>query len=375
MGLGVGVIGYGFMGRAHSLGWRNVAELTDSPLTPSLVAMSGRNVEALRAVASRFGYRRTYTDFRELVRDPEVQVVDNTAPNYLHREPIVEAIEAGKHVVCEKPLANTVEDAYEMYKAAKRAGTIHMLAHNYRFVPAIVLAKQILSKGSLGKIYHFRGLYLQQWLSDPKAPISWRLKRELAGYGALGDLGSHVIDLARYLIGEMSEVKGHLETFVRRRPSPQGLNEEEVTVDDSFQALVKFENGASGVIEASRMATGHDNFLSLEVNGSEGALRFNLERLNELEVYYTSDGETRGFRTVLATQSTHPYMRFWWPPGHVLGWEHTFTHELYHFTLRVSEDRSVGPEAATFEDGWRTAVVMDKIAKSSETGKWESVTT
>jgi len=370
--VGVGVIGYGFMGKAHSHAFRNVAAFTDSPLVPSLEAMSGRNLENLKQVASRFGYKRVYTDYRDLIKDQSVEVVDNTAPNNVHKDPVVEALEAGKHVICEKPLARNAEEAYEIYKASERAHVRHMLAHNYRFVPAIVLAKRLISQGFLGRIYHFKGLYLQQWLSNPDAPMTWRLKREFAGSGALGDLGSHVVDLARYLVGEVTAAKGTAETFVKERLNPQTSRKEEVTVDDAFHALIKFQNGATGVIEASRMATGHDNSLLIEVNGDQGSLRFNLERLNELEVYSVKDAEVRGFRTVLVTGRDHPFMKFWWPPGHIIGWEHTFTHEIYHFLTRVNEDRDVGPEAATFKDGWRTAVILDAILKSSESGKWES---
>ena len=371
--VGVGLIGHGFMGRAHSLAWRNIALFTDSPITPVLRAVAGRREDAVREFAGRFGFERYYTDYRLMIKDPDIEVIDNVTPNYMHKEPTIEAIEAGKHVIVEKPPALNAREAYEMYKAAERANVVNMVAFNYRFVPAIILARQLISSGRLGRIYHFRAFYLQQSLANPSAPMTWRLRREYAGFGTLADLGSHVIDLARYLIGEITEVNGTLYTFNRLRPNPASGISEEVNVDEGFTAMVKFSNGAIGVIEASKLATGHFNSLIIEVNGSEGSIRFNLERINELEVYFTSDGELSGFRSILVTQRGHPFIKFWWPPGHVLGWEHTFTHEIYHFLTRLNEGRSVVPEAADFKDGWRVMSIIEAIAKSSEEGRWVTV--
>ena len=291
----------------------------------------------------------------------------------MHAEPTIEAMEAGKHVIVEKPMAMNSREAYEMVKVAERTGVINMVAHNYRFVPAIVLARQLIGSGSLGRIYHFRALYLQQSLANPEAPMTWRLRREYAGYGTIADLGSHVIDLARYLIGEVISVNGTLYTFNRFRVNQATGVREEVNVDEGFTAMLRFENGAVGLIEASKLATGHYNSLIIEVNGSEGSIRFDLERINELEVHLAKDGELSGFRRILVTQRTHPYLRFWWPPGHVLGWEHTFTHEVYHFLTRLAEGKDVAPEAANFRDGLRVMRIIEAIAESSEKGTWVNV--
>jgi predicted dehydrogenase len=372
--VGVGLIGHGFMGRAHSLAWRNITLFTDSPLTPVLKAVAGRSEDALRGFAARFGFERYYTDYRLMIKDPGIDIIDNVTPNYMHAEPTIEAMEAGKHVIVEKPMAMNSREAYEMVRVAERTGVINMVAHNYRFVPAIVLARQLIGSGSLGRIYHFRALYLQQSLANPEAPMTWRLRREYAGYGTIADLGSHVIDLARYLIGEVVSVNGTLYTFNRFRVNQATGVREEVNVDEGFTAMLRFENGAVGLIEASKLATGHYNSLIIEINGSEGSIRFDLERINELEVHLAKDGELSGFRRILVTQRTHPYLRFWWPPGHVLGWEHTFTHEIYHFLTRLAEGKDVAPEAANFRDGLRVMRIIEAIAESSERGTWVSVT-
>jgi predicted dehydrogenase len=372
--VGVGLIGHGFMGRAHSLAWRNITLFTDSPLTPVLKAVAGRSEDALRGFAARFGFERYYTDYRLMIKDPGIDIIDNVTPNYMHAEPTIEAMEAGKHVIVEKPMAMNSREAYEMVRVAERTGVINMVAHNYRFVPAIVLARQLIGSGSLGRIYHFRALYLQQSLANPEAPMTWRLRREYAGYGTIADLGSHVIDLARYLIGEVVSVNGTLYTFNRFRVNQATGVREEVNVDEGFTAMLRFENGAVGLIEASKLATGHYNSLIIEVNGSEGSIRFDLERINELEVHLAKDGELSGFRRILVTQRTHPYLRFWWPPGHVLGWEHTFTHEIYHFLTRLADGKDVAPEAANFRDGLRVMRIIEAIAESSEKGTWVSVT-
>jgi len=371
--VGVGLIGHGFMGRAHSLAWRNITLFTDSPLTPVLKAVAGRSEDALRGFAAKFGFERYYTDYRLMIKDPGIDIIDNVTPNYMHAEPTIEAMEAGKHVIVEKPMAMNSREAYEMVRVAERTGVINMVAHNYRFVPAIVLARQLIGSGSLGRIYHFRALYLQQSLANPEAPMTWRLRREYAGYGTIADLGSHVIDLARYLIGEVISVNGTLYTFNRFRVNQATGVREEVNVDEGFTAMLRFENGAVGLIEASKLATGHYNSLIIEVNGSEGSIRFDLERINELEVHLAKDGELSGFRRILVTQRIHPYLRFWWPPGHVLGWEHTFTHEVYHFLTRLAEGKDVAPEAANFRDGLRVMRIIEAIAESSEKGTWVNV--
>ena len=354
--IGIGMIGYAFMGKAHSNALKTLPYMMYPPLAiPRLVAIAGRTRAAVEEAALRYGFASATTDWRELIADPGVEVVDNGGPNHLHAEPCIAAAEAGKHVLCEKPLGRSAAEARNMLQAVNRAGVVHMVGFNYRFVPAIRYARDLLSSGKLGTIYHFRARYLQDWLSNSDTPHSWRLSAATAGSGALGDLGSHVVDLARFLMGEPRFVSGVLRTFVTDRPGGR------VDVDDAFEATVEFENGATGTLEASRVATGHKNGLVIEVNGSSGSLRFNLERLNELEVCTGSAGYT----DVLITGSEYPFMRHWWPSGHIIGWEHTFVHEFAQLFEAIVGGGSVAPYGATFEDGYRAAVVCDAIATSS----------
>jgi predicted dehydrogenase len=353
--IGVGLIGYAFMGKAHSNALKTLPYMVyPPPARPRLAAIAGRSKHAVEEAASRYGYASAYTDWRDLVADPAVQLVDNSGPNHLHAEPCIAAAEAGKHIICEKPLGRSTAEARTMLAAVKRAGVTHMVGFNYRFVPAVRYAYELIRAGKLGAIYHFRARYLQDWLSNPGAPHSWRLSQATAGSGALGDLGSHVVDLARFLIGEPASVSAILRTFTHDRPGGR------VDVDDAFAATVEFSSGALGTLEASRVATGHKNGLVFEVNGATGSLRFNLERLNELEVCTGSAGYT----DVLVTDQSHPFMRYWWPTGHIIGWEHTFVHEMAHLFEAMATGGEVAPFGATFEDGYRAAVVCDAIAEA-----------
>jgi predicted dehydrogenase len=354
--IGVGLIGYEFMGKAHSNALKTLPYMVfPPPAVPRLVALAGRTRAAVDAAASRYGFASATTDWHELVANPAVELVDNSGPNHVHAEPCIAAAEAGKHILCEKPLGRSATESKIMLDAVKRAGVVHMVGFNYRFVPAIRHARDLLHAGKLGTVYHFRARYLQDWLSDPNAPHSWRLNQATAGSGALGDLGSHVVDLARFLIGEPKSVSGCLRTFTLERPGGH------VDVDDAFEATIEFESGAVGTLEASRVATGHKNGLIIEVNASGGSLRFNLERLNELEVCTGSDGYTN----VLITGAQYPFMRHWWPSGHIIGWEHTFIHEFAHLFEAIATGTAIAPYGATFEDGYRAAVVCDAIAASS----------
>lgn len=354
--IGVGLIGYAFMGKAHSNALKTLPYMIyPPPARPRLAAIAGRNKRAVDDAAERYGYARAYTDWHALITDPDVSVVDNSGPNDIHAEASIAAAEAGKHIICEKPLARNAAEARMMLQAVQRSGVIHMAAFNYRFVPAIRHAYELIHAGQLGKIYHFRARYLQDWLSNPAAPHSWRLISETAGSGALGDLGSHIIDLARFLIGEPATVSAALKTFTHQRPGGA------VDVDDAFVATVEFESGAIGTLEASRVATGNKNGLHLEINGASGSLRFNLERMNELEVATGSNG----FTDVLVTDRSHPFMQYWWPSGHIIGWEHTFVHEFAHFFEAITSKGTIQPHGATFEDGYRAAVVCDAIAQAA----------
>jgi predicted dehydrogenase len=369
--VGVGMLGYAFMGKAHANAWRTLSYMTwPPPLHPDLVAVAGRSEDAVAEAARRYGFETAVTDWHELVADERIQIFDNVAPNHLHAEPTSAAAEAGKHVICEKPLGRTADESYETWTRVAAAGVQHLCAFNYRFVPAVRLARELIEAGELGEIYHFRGRYLQEWITDPQAPISWRLDREAAGSGALGDLGAHVVDLARYLVGEITVVAGLTKTFIRDRPGGS------VTVDDAFEATIEFEHGAVGTLEASRFCLGRKNDLTLEINGSKGSLAFDLERLNELQVHLagSAPGErAQGFRTVLVSEPDHPFWEHWWPQGHMIGWEHTFVHELHHFLHCVRTGEDVGPHGADFEDGYRAAEVCDAVVRSSESGARETV--
>jgi predicted dehydrogenase len=303
-----------------------------------------------------------------MLRDPDVLLFDNAGPNDAHAEPCIEAARAGKHVLCEKPMGRSRDEARRMLDAVRDAGVKHMVAHNYRFVPAVRCAYNMIRGGALGEIYHFRATYLQDWGADPNLPWNWRFGKATAGSGALGDLGSHIIDLALFLVGEPRSVMAATRTFIGERPSPGG-GTRKVDVDDAFEAVVEFEGGAVGMLEASRCCPGRKNYLALEVSGTNGTIHFNLERLNELQVFLkNAPPETRGFADVLVTEPHHPMLQHWWPPGHIIGWEHTFIHEIAHLLDAIANDKPIAPYGATFEDGYRNAVISDTILQSAEAG-------
>jgi predicted dehydrogenase len=365
--IGVGMLGYAFMGKAHSNALRTIPYMTwPPPLMPRLVSIAGRDEPAVSEAAIRYGFDRYATDWRELVADPDVQLFDNAGPNGLHAEPTIVAAEAGKHVICEKPLGRTADESFEMWSRVQASGVKHMCAFNYRFVPAVRLARDMIAAGELGEIYHFRGQYLQDWIADPEFPHVWRMAREASGSGALGDLGAHVIDLARYLVGEVEAVTGATRTFVPERPGGS------VDVDDAFSSTIEFASGGIGTIDASRFCVGRKNALTWEVNGSKGSIAFNLERINELQVNLAATmpgARAQGSRQVLVTAPDHPFLEHWWPEGHVLGWEHTFVHEFHHLLRCIAEDAPISPHGATFEDGYRVAEVCEAILRASEQGQ------
>jgi predicted dehydrogenase len=370
--IGVGMLGYAFMGKAHSNAYRTLTYMTwPPPLRPVLVGIAGRNEAAVAEAAKRYGFGSHVTDWRALVDDDRIGLFDNAGPNNLHSEPTIAAARNGKHVLCEKPLGRSADESYDIWQAAARAGVKHMCAFNYRFVPAVRLAREMIEAGELGDIYHFRGRYLQEWIIDPQFERVWRLDRSVAGSGALGDLGAHVIDLARFLVGEISSVSGIARTFIPERPGGT------VDVDDAFEATVEFESGAVGTIEASRFCRGRKNALTFEINGSKGSLVFELERLNELQVHLVDSrpvAHAQGFRQVLVSEADHPFWQWWWPHGHIIGWEHTFVHEIHHLLQAIATDGDVRPYGADFEDGYRAAEVCDAILRSSESGRREAVT-
>jgi predicted dehydrogenase len=369
----IGLIGYKFMGRAHSNAYRQVGAFFDPPLKPRLKAVCGRDERAVREFAARFGWERYTTDWRELVADPEIDLVDIAAPNDLHGPIALAAAEAGKAVFCEKPLARDLPEAQEMLRAVEKAGVPHMVCFNYRFLPAIQLAKRLIDEGMVGKVRQFRALYLQDWLKDPAFPLLWRMRKERAGSGALGDIAVHAIDLARFLVGELAEVAGLVETFVKERPLPEGsgLGSGKVTVDDAAAFLARFASGAIGVFEATRLALGRRNFIHIEVNGERGSLFWNAEELNSLWFYSEDEpGHVRGFRKIIATDPDHPYARAWWPSGHLLGYEHSFTHTVLELLEAIAAGRTPSP---SFRDGAQAQAVLDAVLRSAEERRWTSV--
>ena len=370
--IGVGVVGTGFMCTAHVNAWRTLPYMAyPPPAQPRLTGIASRRSADAEAAAGRYGFERAYADWREMIADPAIQLVDNCGPNNIHAEVNIAALDAGKHVLCEKPLGRNAAESRRMLEAARRAGGKHMAAFNYRFVPAVRKARLLMEQGALGRIHHFRARYCQDWLADPEHPRVWRLQKALAGSGVLGDLGSHIVDLARFLVGEPTVVNARLKTFVSERPLPENPSERgAVDVDDAFVALVEFENGAIGTLEATRFAVGHRNANIFEINGSNGSLKFNLERLNELEVHWRpgAANSQAGFRSELITEPDDPFIEWWWPPGHTIGWEHTFVHEIHHLLDAVANDADVAPYGATFEDGWRCDVILEAIVRSAAEG-------
>ena len=385
--LGVGMVGYAFMGRAHSQAWRTAGAFFDLPYTPVMVALAGRSRDQAAMAADRLGWGAAETDWRELIRRDDVHIIDICTPGDTHAEIAIAALDAGKHVLCEKPLTNTVDEAVAMTEAAQRArarGVRAMVGFNYRRVPALTLARQLVMEGRLGTIRHIRAQYLQDWIVDPDFPLVWRLEADKAGSGALGDIGAHIIDAAQFVSGHrLVGVSALLETFVKERPlaqmsaglgaSANGVNARgAVTVDDAAVFAGRMSDGALASLEATRFATGRKNAMRLEINGSDGSLAFDFEAMNELSFYdNTEDPRTAGFRRILVTEPDHPYAGAWWPPGHLLGYEHTFTHEVKDFVEAIASGTDPEP---SFEDGLQVQRVLAAVTRSAaDHGTWTDV--
>lgn len=377
--INVALIGYKFMGRAHSNAYRQVSHFFPGKFTPRLKVICGRDREAAEAAAKQLGWDEVETDWRVVVERDDIDVIDVSTPGYLHHDQVLAAAAAGKHIICEKPLANTLADAKDMLKAVQKAGVKHMLMHNYRKIPAVALVRRMIDDGRLGEIYHYHGAYLQDWIMDPQFPLVWRLDKKLAGAGALGDIGSHAIDLARYLNAEFKSVVGHMTTFIKERPlagedggrlqAKAGGGIGKVTVDDDANFLARFANNSVGVFESSRFCGGRRNFNTFQIYGSKGSLAFNLERMNELEFYdATSPQAEQGFKTINVTESVHPYVGAWWPSGHIIGYEHTFVHAVHDFLTALENDTLPSPN---FTDGVKNQAVLEAVEQSAKSGKWE----
>ncbi|MDX6740607.1 Gfo/Idh/MocA family oxidoreductase [Actinocorallia sp. A-T 12471] len=374
--LGVGMVGHAFMGRVHSQAWRNVSAFFDLPVRPVMAALSGLSRERAAAAADSLGWATSESDWRELLKRDDIHIIDICTPGDTHAEIAIAALEAGKHVLCEKPLANSVAEAEAMAEAARDAaplGIRNMAAFNYRRVPAVAYARSLVAAGRLGEIRHIRAQYLQDWIVDPEHPLVWRLRKDKAGSGALGDIGAHIIDTAQFVSGQsITGVSGLSTTFIPVRPLPDGSGHGEVTVDDAALFLARLDGGAIASFEATRFATGRKNSLRLEINGSLGSLAFDFEAMNELEFHdHTLPGAESGFRRVLVTEADHPYAGAWWPPGHGLGYEHTFTHQIRDFLAAISENRDPAP---SFTDGLHVQRVIDAVERSAATeSRWTPV--
>ena len=383
--LGVAMIGYAFMGAAHAQAWRNAHRFFDLPLRPEMAVVCGRTGSATRAAADQQGWASWTTDWREVLRRDDVQLVDICTPGDSHAEIAIAALEAGKHVLCEKPLANTVAEAEAMTAAAEAAqarGVLSMVGFNYRRTPALAYARQLIADGAVGTVHHVRAQYLQDWIVDPEFPLVWRLQKDKAGSGALGDIGAHIVDLSQFLTGQrLTDVAGHLTRFVEKRPLPEassglsasgGAELGEVTVDDAAVFFGRTDGGALATYEATRFATGRKNAMRIEVNGSKGSLAFDFETLNELHVYDgTGPARDAGFRRILVTEPDHPYAGAWWPPGHGLGYEHTFVNEI----ADLVRDLGAGtPPTPSFADGLQVQRVLDAVERSSgDNAAWTRV--
>ncbi len=379
----IGLLGYKFMGKAHSQAYKDVKLFFNPEITPVMRVICGRDKEGVKKAMEQFGWESYDTNWRDLVARKDIDVIDISTPGDVHKEQAIAFAKAGKDILCEKPLANTLKEAKEMLAAVQKAKVKHMIMFNYRFIPAVSFAKQMIAAGELGTIYHYRGYYLQDWIVDPNFPLVWRLQKERAGSGALGDIAAHSIDMARFLIGEFDKVVGNLETFIHKRPllaAESGLSAKgkkgdiscrllgKVTVDDAATFIAKFKNGAVGSFEATRFATGRKNFHGFEINGSKGSLAFNFESMNELYYYDRTEAQDQqGFKRILVTESLHPHMAGWWPPGHILGYQNIFVNAIAYFLDCLAKNKMPSPN---FEDGVKCQMVMDAIERSSKQQRW-----
>lgn len=381
--VGIALIGYAFMGKTHSNAYRQVTKFFDPDVEPVMKVLVGRNEANVARAANHFGWEEYSTDWRQVLERNDIDIVDIATPGNEHAPMAIAAAQAGKTVFCEKPLGNNFEQAKAMMDAVEAAKVVNMVCFNYRRVPAIALAKRMIENGDLGRIYHFRARYLQDWIADPNFPLVWRLQKEVAGSGTLGDIGAHILDISTYLVGNLTSLSGMTETFVKQRPlqapstGTEGLNAQastemgEVTVDDATAFMGRFENGAMGVFEASRFAPGRRNFNTFEINGEKGSIAFNFERMNELEYYNTADQSDRqGFRTINVNENDQPYSGVYWPAGHIIGYEQTFINTVYDLLQGHAKGESPHPD---FRAGAYNNLVLDTVVKSAESKKWEDI--
>ncbi len=378
----VAIIGTKFMGKAHSNAWTSAPKFFKVGLKPVLKVACGQDVASTREFAETWGWEETETDWKKVVERPDIDIIDVSIPTYLHKDIVVAAAQNGKQIFCEKPVATSFAEAKEMYEAAEKAKVLHYLNHNYRRTPAIAFARKMIEEGKLGQIFHWCGVYLQDWITDPNFPLTWHLQKKFAGAGPHFDLNSHSVDLARYLVGEVDAVTAMMKTFITDRPLPgvgagtfkSGSGSKDtgkVTVDDASFMIAEFSNGALGSFQSSRFASGRKNYNYFEIYGSKGSLVFNLERMNELQYLdLENPADEQGFRTILVTNSTHPYVGAWWPPGHIIGYEHEFTHAVADFLHAMETGTPIAPN---LYDGMKAMQVLEAAQISSQEGRKVSV--
>jgi predicted dehydrogenase len=379
------MIGYRFMGKAHSNAWRQAPHFFPLKAEIQMHTICGRDAKGVEEARKQLGWDTASTDWKAVVNSADIDIVDINTPNDSHAEIAIAAARAGKHILCEKPLALTVAQCQEMLDAVKKAKVVHMVCHNYRRIPAIALAKKMIEEGAIGEIFHYYARYAQDWIVDPKFPLVWRLQKGISGSGTHGDINAHIIDLGRYLVGEFKEVCGLMHTFIKERPlmdeggKGQGLGGKaaqrmgKVTVDDAAMFIGRFQNGALANLEATRFALGRKNHIAIEINGSKGSLSFDFEDMNRLKYFdNTQPADRQGFRDILVTQGggTHPYVGAWWPPGHIIGYEHTFAHTIADFVNAVVDGKPVQP---TFEDGLKNERVLEAVEESAKSRQWVKV--
>ncbi|MBT8366424.1 MAG: Gfo/Idh/MocA family oxidoreductase [Deltaproteobacteria bacterium] len=377
--LNVGIIGYKFMGKAHSNAWRKAPYFFDLNIEPVLKVACGRHEGSLKEFADRWGWEEIETDWRNVVARDDIDIIDIGVPTALHHEIAIEAAKTGKHLFCEKPMAMSYAQAKEMYEVAEENGVKHYLNHNYRRCPAVMLAKQLIEDGKVGRIFHWRGAYLQSWIVDPNFPLTWHLKKEHAGAGPHWDLNSHSVDLARFLVGEVKSVSCITSQFIKERPLPdeeaagtfkgavKGTGKGTVTVEDAAFMLAEFENGALGSFEATRFAMGRKNYNYFEIYGDKGSIVFDLERMNELQFFSNDDpANAQGFRKIIATEADHAYIGNWWPPGHIIGYEHEFVHGVVDFLNAIDQNQKIEPN---FYDGMRVMQILEAGLQSASEGR------
>jgi predicted dehydrogenase len=379
------MIGYRFMGKAHSNAWRQAPHFFPLKANVEMSTICGRDPKAVEEARTQLGWQNASTDWRAVINSPDIDIVDINTPNDSHAEIAIAAARAGKHILCEKPLGMDVAQCKEMLDAAKKAKVVHMVCHNYRRIPAIAHAKKMIEDGAIGEIFHYRARYAQDWIVDPEFPLVWRLQKGVSGSGAHGDINAHIIDLARYLVGEFKEVNGLMNTFIKERPlqdqggkgdglgAKAGKKMGKVTVDDAAICIGRFANGALANLEATRFALGRKNHITIEINGSKGSLAFDFEDMNRLKWFdNTRQNDRQGFSDILVTQGggVHPFVGNWWPPGHIIGYEHTFVHTIADFVNAVVHGKSVQP---TFEDGMRNQRVLEAVEESAKSRQWVKI--